>query len=514
LQKQGPSSACLPRNLKLMSTPTLRSLLSPRSAGLPMLTAMRENIAAGICVIDTSGKYLFGDSSAEAAAEERIPILHEESVLGYVIGPGAQATLAAQFLKHLAAGETERRALAAEVLHLYREIHLIEQLSEQLAPLLNVEAVAQSALVQAHRLITASHGSILVMEKADSPLSTAASLGDLGDCRADAIAVLGPESPLAKSILERGTAEIVNDCAEDQRIHGLQCMFSSLICAPLRAGQRTVGVITLGNTASSATYSAADLKLLNTIALQTATSIENSLLCMEMVEAARDRAAYAAELQAASSVQQMLLASASRPTPGFQVDSVYLPASEVGGDFFFVYPAPDGSLTAIVGDVSGKGLTAAMRVAMILGALRRETSHDPGDILAGLNNVLIAQGQLGFTTACCIRIALSGEFTLANAGHIAPYLLGRELPTPPSLPLGIAADQSYPAVLGVLKPGERIVLVSDGVPEARLSTGELYGFERLSELTLLPARDIAETAKDFGQEDDITVLTLSLGETQ
>ena len=191
------------------------------------------------------------------------------------------------------------------------------------------------------------------------------------------------------------------------------------------------------------------------------------MLCAEMVDAARERAAYAAELQAASTVQQLLLQSASRATPGFQVESVYLPASEVGGDFFFVSSAPDGSLTAIVGDVSGKGLTAAMRVAMILGALRRETSYDPGDILVGLNNVLIAQGQLGFTTACCVRIALSGEYTLANAGHISPYLSGRELDTPPALPLGLIPDQTYGLRKGCLAPGERLVLLSDGVPEAR-----------------------------------------------
>jgi serine phosphatase RsbU (regulator of sigma subunit) len=274
-----------------------------------------------------------------------------------------------------------------------------------------------------------------------------------------------------------------------------------------------VGVISLANTHRDASYSAADLKLLNTIALQTAAAIANSLLCDEMVEAARERAAYAAELQAASTVQQLLLQSASRSTPGFQVDSVYLPASEVGGDFFFVSPAPDGSLTAIVGDVSGKGLTAAMRVAMIMGALRRETSYDPGDILSSLNNALIAQGQLGFTTACCVRIFLSGDYTLANAGHIAPYHSGREISTAPALPLGIAPDQIYELVNGRLLQEERLVLLSDGVPEARSHTGELYGFERLPSLSIMPARDIAEAAQSFGQEDDITVLTVAFEPT-
>lgn len=493
-----------------MAGTTLKAILSPRSEGSAVLAAVREQFAPGICIVDASGKYLLGDSATASLRQcESTPILLDGVLLGYVIGSSAQNSTVALLLQHLAGRDSENRALASEVLHLYREIHLIEELSEQLAPLLDVEAVAKSALDQAQRLITATHGSILVMEKADSPLSTAASFGGSGD-PSPVTCLLAPESPIAASILQRGIGEIVNDCVTDPRILDTECAVNALICAPLRAGQRTVGVITLGNSVADAAYSAADLQLLNTIALQTASAIENSLLCAEMVEAARERAAYAAELQAASSVQQLLLAGASRPTPGFKVESVYLPASEVGGDFFFVSPAPDGSLTAILGDVSGKGLPAAMRVAMILGAIRRESSHDPRDILAGLNNVLIAQGQLGFTTGCCIRISLDGSFSLANAGHIAPYVSGREVVSPSSLPLGIAEAQSYELVHGKLEPEEHIVLLSDGVPESRSKSGELYGFERLNHLTQLAARDIAETARAFGQEDDITVLTIRL----
>ncbi len=361
-------------------------------------------------------------------------------------------------------------------------------------------------------------GSILVMDGATNEVGTSlrsvASFGNVADdTNEDTDAehgALTPGSRFAASIIERGVAEIVNNCASDHRVLDSEQALKALICAPLRVGQRTAGVIALASTVAGTSYSSADLKLLNTIALQTAAAMENSLLCSEMVDAARDRAAYAAELQAASSVQQLLLQSASRSTPGFEVDSVYLPASEVGGDFFFVSPAPDGSLTAIVGDVSGKGLTAAMRVAMILGALRRETSYHPGEILSSLNNALIAQGQLGFTTACCIRISLSGRYILANAGHIAPYLAGCEIDTAPALPLGLVPDQTYELAHGQLAHGERLVLLSDGVPEARAHSGELYGFERLPSLTLMPAQEIAEAAQRFGQEDDITVLTLAL----
>jgi GAF domain-containing protein len=489
----------------------LRALLSPRSGSLPALTALLEATGNNVGVVDTSGKTLLGTLSDDTPTEQaRVAIQFEETTLGFVIGPSTPANAVALLLTHLAARESEGRALASEILHLYREVHLIEQLSEQLAALLNLSAVGRSSLAQAQRLIPATQGGILVMENADGPLYDAASFGTSpsGDS-ADESGPILPNSRFAASIVERGIAEIVNNCASDPRALDSERSLGALICAPLRAGQRTVGIIALTNTTAGASYSAADLKLLNTIALQTAAAIANSILCAEMVDAARARAAFAAELQAASTVQQLLLQSASRPTPGFNVESVYLPASEVGGDFFFVSSAPDGSLIAIVGDVSGKGLTAAMRVAMILGVLRRETSYDPSEILSSLNNALIAQGQLGFTTACCIRISLSGDYTLANAGHIGPYLSGQELDTPPALPLGLIPDQIYELVRGRLAPEEHLVLLSDGVPEARSNGGELYGFDRLSSLTLMPAQDIAEAAQTFGQEDDITVLTLA-----
>jgi hypothetical protein len=492
-----------------MPAPTLRALLSPRSSSLPALKALLGAANDEICISDAGGKTLLGVAAKESADHARVPVEFEGTTLGFVAGPSASANAIALLLTHLAARESEGRGLASEILHLYREVHLIEQLSEQLAALLDLSAVSQSALGQAHRLISATHGGILVMEEADGTLRNTACFGPSCGDFVDGSGPLLPDSRFAASILERGIAEIVNSCASDPRVGDSERTLKALICAPLRAGQRTVGIIALASDALDASYSAADLKLLNTIALQTAAAIANSILCTEMVDAARARAAFAAELHAASTVQQLLLQSASRPTPGFQVESVYLPASEVGGDFFFVSSAPDGSLIAIVGDVSGKGLTAAMRVAMILGALRRETSHDPGEVLFGLNNALIAQGQLGFTTACCIRISLSGEYILSNAGHIAPYLSGREIETPSALPLGLMLDQTYDVTRGRLNSGERLVLLSDGVPEARSQTGELYGFERLSSLTRMSAQEIAEAAQLFGQEDDITVLTLA-----
>ncbi|MGB6191847.1 MAG: GAF domain-containing SpoIIE family protein phosphatase [Terracidiphilus sp.] len=485
---------------------TLRALLNPRSASMAAVKDLCCANGDNLSILDASGKILLGDAPAASSALAAVEL--NGASLGSVAGPPKAAAALAHVLAHLASRESEQRALASETLHLYREIHLIEQLSEQLAALLDLTAVSESALAQAQRLIPATEGAVLLVDKAAGSLRISAAFALAPDAGDSAAIIAG--SPFADSIIEKGVAEVINDCSCDPRFFGISHNPKALICAPLRAGQHTVGLIVLATSDAAVSYSAANLKLLNTIALQTAAAIENAYLAEEMVDTARERAAYAAELKAASSVQQLLLQGASRLTPGFIVESVYLPASEAGGDFFFVEPTDDGSIVAVVGDVSGKGLTAAMRVAMILGVLHREDSFNPAEILFSLNNALIAQEQLGFSTACCIRIASSGEYAYANAGHIAPYLAGRELESVPALPLGLVPDQSYELVRGHLKPGERIVLVSDGVPEARSASGELFGFERLPALTLQSARAIADAAQHFGQEDDITVVALSL----
>ena len=98
------------------------------------------------------------------------------------------------------------------------------------------------------------------------------------------------------------------------------------------------------------------------------------------------------------------------------------------------------------------------------------------------------------------------------AAKIAPYIAGSEMNSHSALPLGIVPDQVYPLLRGVIRSNDQIVLVSDGVPEARAESGELFGFDRLPGLALLSAREIASAAQSFGQEDDITVLTLKLAD--
>ncbi|MHB1958178.1 MAG: PP2C family protein-serine/threonine phosphatase [Acidobacteriaceae bacterium] len=235
-----------------------------------------------------------------------------------------------------------------------------------------------------------------------------------------------------------------------------------------------------------------------------------AILINRFARTRREEQRLAGELEAARSMQSLLVPATLPVTPGFTVESVYLPASEVGGDFFQVLPGEDGSLLVVVGDVSGKGLKAAMTVSAIVGALRDYPTRRPAEILAHLNRVL--HGQIsGFVTCCAALIAPGGVMTLANAGHLAPYRNGEELAVESGLPLGIVAEGSYGETDYQLAPGDRLTFMSDGVVEARNTKGELYGFERAQQVSSRPAATIAETAKQFGQEDDITVVGIQYG---
>jgi sigma-B regulation protein RsbU (phosphoserine phosphatase) len=212
------------------------------------------------------------------------------------------------------------------------------------------------------------------------------------------------------------------------------------------------------------------------------------------------------ELAAARSVQELMIPREKVVTPGFEVDSVYNPATEVGGDFFHIESTDDGGLLVVIGDVAGKGLQAAMNVSMLMGALRRTQDKSPSNILESLNRVLI--GSDSFTTCQAAWFGPDGELVLANAGHLPPYLNTQEVKLPGGLPLGVLGEVKYDEVRLYLHPGDRLLLMSDGVVEARHSTGELFGFERVHNLSSQSAFYIADAAKEFGQEDDITVLTV------
>lgn len=219
------------------------------------------------------------------------------------------------------------------------------------------------------------------------------------------------------------------------------------------------------------------------------------------------------EMHSAREIQRVLIPDTLPSLDGFAVTSAYQPALEVGGDFFQIIREEEGSTLVALGDVSGKGLKAAMTVSLIVGVLHSlsEARVSPVQMLEKLNHCLCGRLQGGFVTAVILRLHKNGQVTLANAGHLPPILNQRELEIEGSLPLGLLPFATYDEVCILLHPGDQLSLYTDGVLEARSTTGELYGFDRLH--TLFASRPSAQQAMDaavaFGQEDDITVLTFT-----
>ena len=220
---------------------------------------------------------------------------------------------------------------------------------------------------------------------------------------------------------------------------------------------------------------------------------------------------FASEVMAARSVQQYLIPVHLPNTPGLAIESEYRPAREVGGDFFQVLPqAADGSVMIVVGDVAGHGLEAGMLATLIVGAIRTAASFttDTARILALLNERM--QGR-GLATCLALRVEKDGNATLANAGHLPPYRNGKELSIEGALPLGAAPGIDFPVLHFKLVEGDSLMLMTDGVAEAQNAEGHLFGFERIAELLQkgTAGAALANAAQAFGQQDDITVLTIA-----
>jgi sigma-B regulation protein RsbU (phosphoserine phosphatase) len=245
-----------------------------------------------------------------------------------------------------------------------------------------------------------------------------------------------------------------------------------------------------------------------------------AILIHRFARSAQHQERFAAELEAARIIQQILIPEALPTLPGFAIQTAYLPAGSVGGDFFQILPLPGNSLLIAIGDVSGKGLPAAMTVSLLVGTLRTVADYTqaPGEILAALNSRMVNRSNGGFTTCLVLRADPhpdgSASVTLANAGHLAPYLDGVELTLHNGLPLGILAGAVYAETTQPLAPTQQLTLLTDGVVEARTKPfrnkpSELFGFARTATLSTQSANQIATTAQKFGQDDDITVLTLT-----
>ena len=503
------------------------------------MSAVAAALGGDVSIEDAEGRLLHGVAPSDGAG--RFPVMLGEARLGWVSGP-VQAGTVARLLDHLVANEVERKALGAEVLHLYREINLIYSFSEKLAALLDVERVARLTLQEARHMIVATDGMIMLLDEHDQTLVRVASFGD------EIPALPGDRilHGIVGTVAANGVGEIVNDVELDARSVVRDTTLRALLAAPLKVGERVIGVIALGSTMPMA-YTAAELKLLNTLALQTATAIENARLFERTMQAGRERerllalhketevarAKLESELDLAARIQADLFPAAMPRVPGYDLAARNRPARQCGGDYYDVLPAPgrgtDERLLLCVADVAGKGLPAALVMSNMQATLRALLSRVASlpELATQASALLFASTPAEkYVTAAFVELEpATGELTFVGAGHVDSIILrangeavtlastGTPLGLlPPGIPFGETAHR--------LDVGDLLVLFSDGVTEAQNHLDEEFGESRLIEVLAASAgaspaaivgaviEAIDRFAAGVPQFDDITMLVI------
>ncbi|HTV81252.1 MAG TPA: PP2C family protein-serine/threonine phosphatase [Acidobacteriaceae bacterium] len=234
-----------------------------------------------------------------------------------------------------------------------------------------------------------------------------------------------------------------------------------------------------------------------------------ALLFLDQRKVAEERATLAGELLAAREIQRLLVPARLDVARCLRIEAAFRPAQEVGGDFYRCRVLSSGIQRILLGDVSGKGAPAAMTASLLLGAAEGHDADSPTVLLSHLNRAMLAGNVGGFATCLCADISPSGSVAMANAGHLPPYCNGSDTEPSSSLPLGLDPNAGYAEISLALNSGDTLTFLSDGVVEAQSSTGELFGFDRTRAISTQSAEEIAAAAQAFGQEDDITVLTLT-----
>ena len=298
------------------------------------------------------------------------------------------------------------------------------------------------------------------------------------------------------------------------------------LVVPLVSQGELIGTLNLGPRLSEQEYSTDDRRLLTTLAAQAAPAIRVAQLVREQAAEATERERLEQEMRVATLIQQQFLPRELPNLPEWQIAAYYGPARAVGGDFYDFIEMPGGRIGIAVGDVTDKGVPAALVMARTHSILRAESSRSdsPGVILARANALLEPEMPARMFVTCLFAILEpeTGRIVMANAGHNLPYIRtddGVVELRATGMPLGLMPGITYEETEGVIAPGSNVLLYSDGLVEAHDPAAQMFGFPRLrqamtiddagSELLDRLLDDLHQfTGPDWEQEDDITLVTL------
>lgn len=342
---------------------------------------------------------------------------------------------------------------------------------------------------------------------------------------------IDPEDPLIDYFQSAsGAIEVEKIQMESPALKNLKEAGVKLI-VPLISQGELIGLLNLGPRLSEQEYSTDDRKLLNDLAIQASPAVRVAQLVRQQELEARERERLEQEMRVARIIQQTLLPKELPSLDGWHISAHYQPARAVGGDFYDFLQFPDGRLGIFVGDVTDKGVPAALVMATTRSILRTTAERyvSPGKVLGRANDMLCPDIPNNMFVTCLYALLdpVNRRMCFANAGHNLPYRRreeGIDELKATGMPLGLMEGMHYEEKEVILHPGETILLFSDGLPEAHNPDKEMFGFPRLKELIKKHEGNLSLidyllqelagfTGPAWEQEDDVTFVTLECSHT-
>jgi sigma-B regulation protein RsbU (phosphoserine phosphatase) len=420
------------------------------------------------------------------------------------------------------------------------EIADLQAKVEALSSLMDVSIIINSTLdlddlmvlvmEKAQSVMKADASSVMIINAEKNVLVCPVALGEVGE------KIKKIELPIDKGIAgwvaTRGEPLIVPDAYQDPRFNpkvdketGFRTR--SILAAPLKVKDKTIGVAEVINRVDGKAFNEHDLELFSTFCRQVAMAVENARIHQLELEKQRIEQ----QLETAKSIQESFMPDdfPTSPDQRFQIAAKSISASSVGGDFYDFIEFNNNFIGFTVGDVSGKGIPAALFMARMVSDYRLYTQiyREPSHVLNVLNNELFERSRRGMfvTTLYGILNSSSGEFIYSNAGHHPIIKISENsqnielLDNDSGIPLGIKSDFNFNQASIQLTNGDTIILITDGVIEAKNKSGDLYGQKRLFEVlsksknkaqeildSLL--NDIQIFSEGTLQHDDLTIVVL------
>jgi len=383
-------------------------------------------------------------------------------------------------------------------------------------------------LVEATLRITGAERGFVFLVGKEGELSLAVGRNSLGDELKDDTTI---SHSILKDAMTSASRVIITDTASHSDLAARQSIVAhdlrTVICMPLyrtniaAQGQQPSsdesprginGVLYLDSRLASRGLSSLSRDILNTVATEAASLIETA----QLAQAEQNARLYQKELAIAATIQQRLMTVIIPEVHFAKLRARSLPCHEIGGDFYDAVLA-DGNLYLVLADICGKGVTAAILASMLQGMIYSQlVAHVPLAEIASAVNRFLCVKRLGEKYATCnvVKVTPAGECEFLNCGHVPAVRVtdGKvSRPTEGNLPLGLIPTAEFETYTFKLSPGDRIVLVSDGVNEAQNREGEFFGDERL-ESTVLAGRDLFAAVSEFAQgappSDDCTTVEL------